>query len=250
MENIIYNSMISANRLLNKQTIIANNLANISTSGFKEDFMYLIKKNHHADIDLEILSQIQEKEYHNFSSGFLDYTHRNLDIFIKRNGWLAVKDNSGKEAYTKNGHLMINANGQLVAQNHPIIGRNTPIQIPPKANIKILSNGEIINTKYRKNNIIKYKIGELKLVTLPIKKLIKKNNGLFYIDNSNINTRSIPHDSNIKIVSGALEKSNVNLTKNMIDMMSNARQFDMQMKMISTYDQNTEYANQLLNINS
>ncbi|WP_257645499.1 flagellar basal body rod C-terminal domain-containing protein [Buchnera aphidicola] len=47
-----------------------------------------------------------------------------------------------------------------------------------------------------------------------------------------------------------LEESNVNASKNMIEMISNARQFEMQMKMISMCDQNAEYANQLININN
>ncbi|MDE5285705.1 MAG: flagellar basal body rod C-terminal domain-containing protein, partial [Buchnera aphidicola] len=62
-------------------------------------------------------------------------------------------------------------------------------------------------------------------------------------NNLNINNK-------VKLTSGFLEESNVNANKNMIDMISNAREFEMQMKIISTFDKNEEYANQLLDVNN
>ncbi|MBZ2279574.1 MAG: flagellar basal body rod C-terminal domain-containing protein, partial [Buchnera aphidicola] len=50
--------------------------------------------------------------------------------------------------------------------------------------------------------------------------------------------------------SGFLEESNVSTTKNMINMISNAREFEMQMKTLSIFDKNSEYANQLLDVNN
>jgi len=77
--------------------------------------------------------------------------------------------------------------------------------------------------------------------------LIQNKNGLFYI-NEKSNNQNIPHSENINVQSGMLEESNVNSVKNMIDMISNARQYEMNMKIISVCDQNEEYANQLFNI--
>ncbi|WP_422667259.1 flagellar basal-body rod protein FlgF [Buchnera aphidicola] len=250
MENAIYDSMVSANQLLNKQNSIANNLANMSTTGFKENFIYIIKQYSQNKNNVNHNSNLQEKEYYNTSTGLLDYTNRNLDIFIKDNGWLTVKDKYGKEAYTKNGHIIVNPQGQLTVQNHKIVGYdNNYIKIPKQSDITILSNGEIVNKKNKKNTIVQYNIGRLKLVQLPMSALVKKGNGLYYL-NKKIYNENTHHNNRIQIKSGVLENSNVNPTKNMIDMISNARQFDMQMKMISMYDQNTEYANQILNINS
>ena len=58
------------------------------------------------------------------------------------------------------------------------------------------------------------------------------------------------HDNTVRVQSEMLENSNVNPTKNIVDMISNARQFEMNMKMISMYDQNIERANQLFNVNN
>ncbi|MDE5286177.1 MAG: flagellar biosynthesis protein FlgF, partial [Buchnera aphidicola] len=69
---------------------------------------------------------------HNFSPGTPNYTNRDLDVYIKDNGWLTVIDQNGKEAYTKNGHLKINLKGELTSQNYNIVGKDKKIKIPPE----------------------------------------------------------------------------------------------------------------------
>lgn len=251
MENSIYKSMISANQLLEKQTIISNNLANISTTGFKEKFIFAIQ-NQNAKNLYNINDKIT-KEYHNFSSGILNHTRRTLDLFIKDDGWLTVKDINGQEAYTKNGHLKINSNKKLTIEDNEVVGNNCNIEIPNNINLKISSNGIITSIQKKNKHIIETKIGALKLVRLPLQDLVQKENGLFYLNQNNQISKyrkTINHSNDIRVQSGMLEESNVNASQNMIEMISNARQFEMQMKMISMCDQNAEYANHLININN
>ncbi|QCI17159.1 flagellar basal-body rod protein FlgF [Buchnera aphidicola (Aphis helianthi)] len=246
MENTIYQSMKAAIRLLDNQGIIANNLANVSTNGFKETFNLTIK-----DEDINNLHKIRTQKYYNFSEGILTNTQRKLDLIVKDNGWLAIKDINGKEAYTKNGHLKTNSKGQLTIQNYKVIGNQGYIKIPNNINIKILSNGKIQKIDEQENKDFDKEIGSLKLVRFSKNDLIQKDNGLFYLKNNKLNQYSEAlHDDTVRVQSEVLEASNVNPTKNMIDMISNARQFEMNMKMISMYDQNTERANQLFNINN
>ncbi|AAM67883.1 flagellar basal-body rod protein FlgF [Buchnera aphidicola] len=249
MNKAIYESMNAAIKLLDKQAVIANNLANISTVGFKESFNLFIK-----DRNLQNLKKTYNqnvKEYYNFYPGTLIHTQRNLDLVIKNNGWLAIKDINGQEAYTKNGHIKINKEGKMTVQNYELIGNNGNIKIPNNVNLKISSNGIIKEIKKNKDSIIESTIGSLKLVRLQNDNLIQKENGLFYLKKDNLNKyKNILHDSSVRIQSEMLEASNVNPTKNMIDMISNARQFEMNMKIISMCDQNTEYANQLFNVNN
>ncbi len=246
MDNSMYNSMISANHLLEKQAIISNNLANISTTGFKEKFNYMLQKNQNTK-DFYSTNNITIKEYYNFSPGTLNYTERNLDLFVKENGWLTVKDSKNQEAYTKNGHLKVNSKGKLTIQDNEIIGNNCNITIPNNIDLKISSHGVITTVEKKNNSIVKTKIGELKLVMLPKQDLIEKENGLFYLKQGNQLNK---HNKNVRVQSRMLESSNVNPSKNMIEMISNARQFEMQMKMISICDKNAEYANQLINVNN
>jgi len=242
--------MIAANQLLEKQTVISNNLANLSTTGFKEKFIFTLEKQNTNNV-YNTHNKIT-KEYHNLNPGILNHTKRNLDIFVKNDGWLVVKDANGQEAYTKNGHLKINSKRQLTIQDNEVIGNNCIIKIPNSMNLKILSNGIIALIEKKNNYISKNKIGALKLVHLPAQDLIQKENGLFYLKNNSSNqySRTIHHNDNIRVQSGMLEESNVNASKNMIEMISNARQFEMQMKMIYMCDQNQNSANQLMNINN
>ncbi|WAI11540.1 MAG: flagellar basal-body rod protein FlgF [Buchnera aphidicola (Macrosiphum albifrons)] len=252
MESAVYKSMIAANQLLEKQSIISNNLANISTTGFKEKFIFAIQNQNVKNLYNNYNKII--KEYHNLSSGILNHTRRNLDVFVKNDGWLTVKDLNGQEAYTKNGHLKINSNRKLTIQDNEVVGNNCNIEIPNNITLKILSNGTITSTIKKNKHIIENKIGALKLVRLPSQDLVQKENGLFYIKKNNdpLNKyhHTINHNNEIRIQSGMLEESNVNASQNMIEMISNARQFEMQMKMISMCDQNAEYANHLININN
>lgn len=254
MESSIYNAMNAANQLLENQNIISNNLANISTFGFKEKFHYILQ-NYNKNNKKNTYNEHNKilKEYYNLTPGALNYTGKKLDLFIKDNGWFTVKDINGQEAYTKNGHLRINSDQKLTIQDHKIIGNNGDIKIPKNIDLKISSNGIITGIRKNNNKIIETKIGILKLVRLPKDNLIQKENGLFYYNKHNqINQYKniFNHDPSIRVKSGFLETSNVNVSKNMIEMIANARQFEMQMKMISLCDKNSEYANQLMNINN
>lgn len=242
MEKAIRESMNAALRTLEKQAIIANNLANISTIGFKEEFNYFIRNKNFQNIN---------KKYYNFSSGNFIQTERKLDLIVQDNGWLVTKDQNGQEAYTKNGHITIDENGKLTIQNSELVLNEGNIKIPHGIDLKILPDGTIKQIQKNRDKIIESQIATLKLVRISNNSLIKKENGLFYNKKKLSNKKIIlPHDNSIRIKSEILEASNVNPTKNMIDMISNARQFEMNMKIISICDQNIERANQLFNINN
>ncbi|QFQ32166.1 flagellar basal-body rod protein FlgF [Buchnera aphidicola] len=246
MDNTIYQSMKAAVQLLENQNIIANNLANISTNGFKEAFNVFIQ-----DKNINNVYKTQTKKYYNFSEGVITHTKRKLDLVVKNNGWLVIKDSNGKDAYTKNGHLQINAQGKLTIQNYKVVGNQGDIKIPSHINIKILSNGTIKEIEDKQNSISEKTIGSLKLVRFKKNDLIQKDNGLFYLKKNKLNENlKVLHDNTVRVQSEMLENSNVNPTKNIVDMISNARQFEMNMKMISMYDQNIERANQLFNVNN
>ncbi|CAL4323436.1 Flagellar basal-body rod protein FlgF [Buchnera aphidicola (Protaphis terricola)] len=244
MENSIYQSMQAAIQLLENQNVIANNLSNISTTGFKETFNLIIKDKN--------LKKVKIKQYYNFEPGLLINTQRKLDFIIKNDGWLAIYDHNGDEAYTKNGHLKINEKGELTVQNYKIISNQSDIKVSNKDNIKISPNGVIKVIKNQSNKISEVEIGSIKLVRFPKKDFIKKN-GLFYLKNNKkfLKNKIIQtYKNDVCIEPEMLEISNVNASKNMVDMISNARQFEMNMKMISIEDQNIERANQLFNINN
>lgn len=249
MEKAIHESMNAALRILEKQAVIANNLANISTIGFKEEFNSFIQDVNLKNINKKYNQNI--KKYYNFSSGNFIQTERKLDLVVENDGWLVARDNSGQEGYTKNGHITINQNGKLTVQNYELILNEGDVKIPNGIDLKILSDGTIKQIQKNQGKFTESQIATLKLVRISTDNLIKRENGLFYNSQTLSNkSKTFPHDNGVRIKSEILEASNVNPTKNMIDMISNARNFEMNMKIISISDQNIERANQLFNINN
>ncbi|CAL4043221.1 flagellar hook-basal body complex protein [Buchnera aphidicola] len=256
MNSIMYISMMAANRMLEKQAIIANNLANISTLGFKEQLVTQTLSSINNSKLYKNDSIISEKNYlySNFSSGPINYTKRNLDLSIKGNGWFVVKDYNSKhqEGYTRNGHLKINSDGKLMINNYLVMGTSGTISLPKNKKISISSSGIIYLMDLKKEKIKNKILGKLKLIDTDPKYLKRGNNGIFYLNKQGRKKlgKVIPDNHHIRLNSGMLEDSNVNINENLINMISNERSFSIEMKIISNDDENSQRANQLLNINS
>ncbi|WP_343191980.1 flagellar hook-basal body complex protein [Buchnera aphidicola (Formosaphis micheliae)] len=258
MDYITRQAMTHANKILDQQEIIANNLANISTIGFKEQLtdqlLSPIKNSSTTYKYDQYYSSHNSYPYSNFSSGFLKHTNRNLDLSIIGNGWFVIQDNSSKnkEGYTRNGKCNIDNNGLLMMNNHPVIGRLGVIKIPKNKNIYISSNGNVNIIHQDKNHKESISVIErLKLVNPNTQNMTRGQNSIFYLNELELNkwNNKLPHDNTIKLSSGVLEESNVNLNENLINTILNERNFAIEMKIISNNNDNIQHANQLLNIN-
>ncbi|WP_343183883.1 flagellar basal body rod C-terminal domain-containing protein [Buchnera aphidicola (Ceratovacuna keduensis)] len=246
MENKICSYINLANRILEKQEIINNNLSNLSTIGFKAKFNYFLK------VYNEKNKNIKNKtiNYYDNSIGQLNHTNQPLDSYlINKNGWFLVKDKNSKIYLTRNGNIKINKKNALSINNNFLIGiNNEPIYIPKNFFPKIKNDGTII-ISYKKNFINKDKIiGKIKFKEININKLKEYNNGLFKIKKKCY--KKYLKNKNLEIRTGILEGSNVNPISNIIENTSNARTFEIIMKIISTKNENEKKINQILNINN
>ncbi|XBC37982.1 MAG: flagellar hook-basal body complex protein [Buchnera aphidicola (Floraphis choui)] len=247
MEPLIHETMISTKNILDNQEILANNLANASTVGFKSALRSQIILSNNTD--KEQYPHLLSKSYDQTQGPFIS-TMQPLDIAItNKSGWLVVQTNDKSIAYTRNGHLKINSDQQLTSQEHIIMGQNGPIVIPSDSKTRILSNGiiEVIHN----DEDFSQELDKLKLVEININNLTYGNNGLYFLKTANQpDIKEIEDNPNVKLLSGTLEDSNVNLSENMINIMSDARKFDMQMKILTDYDENIQLINKFLNINN
>ncbi|EBW6088692.1 flagellar biosynthesis protein FlgF, partial [Salmonella enterica subsp. enterica serovar Enteritidis] len=93
-------------------------------------------------------------------------------------------------------------------------------------------------------------VGRLKLVKADAKEIVRGDDGLFRLSPAAQAQRgpTLQADPAIRVMSGVLEGSNVKPVEAMTDMIANARRFEMQMKVISSVDENSQRANQLLSI--
>ncbi|CAI8707903.1 MULTISPECIES: flagellar basal body rod protein FlgF [Kosakonia] len=250
MDHAIYTAMGAASQTLNQQAVTASNLANASTPGFRAQLNAL------RAVPVEGLSLptrtlvVASTPGADMTPGQLDYTSRPLDVALQQDGWLAVQTADGSEGYTRNGSIQVSATGQLTIQGHPVIGDGGPIAVPEGSQISIAADGTIssLNPGDPANTIAP--VGKLKLVKANAQEVVRGDDGLFRLSQTAQATRgtTLQDDPSIRVMSGVLEGSNVKPVAAMTDMIASARRFEMQMKVISSVDDNAQRANQLLSM--
>lgn len=247
MDRLIYTAMTGAKHVFMQQAGTANNLANASTIGFKaqEHRFRAVPIQSEAMPTRAFVVDASVSDV--FDEGPLMFTGRSLDVAVQGRGWLAVSLPDGSEAYTRAGSLDVNVNGELETKSgHVVLGDGGAIAIPPDNNIEIAPDGtvSIIQTFGTPNNV--NPVGRLKLVNPPENELVRGSDGLFRLSSG----QPAPVDENVRVTSGALEGSNVNVTDAMVNLISLSRQFELQIKMMQDADQNAQRADQLLSLNS
>lgn len=230
MDHAIYTAMGAARQTLEQQSITANNLANASTPGFRAQLAALRA----VPVDGPSLATrtlvAASTPGADMSQGALNYTGRPLDVALQQDGFLALSLPGGGEAYTRNGSIQISANGQLTVQGMPLQGDGGPIEVPPSAEITIAADGTIsaLNPGDPPNTIAQ--IGRLKLVKADAREVMRGDDGLFRLTPETQQRRGnlLANDPQVRVMPGVLEGSNVKPMETMVDMIANARRFEMQ----------------------
>jgi flagellar basal-body rod protein FlgF len=181
----------------------------------------------------------------NFGSGPLEGTGRDLDVAVQGSGWIAVQAADGSEAYTRNGSLQVDPNGMLQTRDGlNVLGSGGPISIPPDSIISVAKDGtvSVLPTAPPPKSV--NAIGQIKLVNPDETRLVRGGDGLFRLADGG----TAPADPNVTLVSHSLEGSNVNMVEEMVSMISLARQYDLQMQLLSNAKQNATQASQILSV--
>jgi len=230
-----------------KQDVITNNMANINTVGFKGDNLAVKKfddvlisnydkvlggKNVKNVIgSLSMGSRIDEVNT-DFTAGMLQETDKWTDFAIEGQGFFTVLRNDGissKEMYTRDGHFHVNGAGFLVNDSGDNVlgknlatGKNEPIYVGKgKANSDNEGNLSIDgNAKYK-----------LATVDFEDYKSLKKVGDNLYEGTNPIDT------GNVTVKQNALEKANVNVINEMVNMMSVMRTFETNQKVVQAMDE-------------
>jgi flagellar basal-body rod protein FlgF len=235
--------MTGASHTMNQQAAVSQNLANTNTPGFRA----AINTFRAVPIQGEGLPTrafvVDSTAGADFSTGVMEPTGRPLDVAVNGEGWITVQGQDGKEAYTRNGSLQLTPSGLL--QTHSggnVLGDNGPISIPPESKVTIAQDGTIFATVPGSGAAEAVAVGRLKLTNPPQNTLLRGDDGLFRSNDG----KPVAADANVNVMSGFLESSNVNAVEAMVNMISLARQFDLQMKMLTTADNNARQASKLL----
>lgn len=239
MDRMIYLSMAGAKMNMQRQDVLSNNLANVSTTGFRAELQATRAVPVRGDGASTRVYSLETTVGYDNSSGPITVTGRALDVAPQGNTWMAVQALDGTEAYTRAGSFTVTSDGTLVTQSGlPVLGDGGPITLPTDAEASIAPDGTI---SARQTNGKTTTVGKLKLV-VPEDKLVRGEDGLFRASDGVDLTAS----DTARVQDGALEGSNVNPIETMVEMIAAARQYETQMKLMQTAESDEKAAAQLL----
>ena len=242
MDRMIYLSMAGAKAALQRQDTLANNLANVSTNGFRAELQAFRAVPVRGDGASTRVYALETTPGYSDAAGAVTPTGRNLDVAMKGGAWLTVQSLEGTEAYTRAGALDVNAEGLLVTRTGlPVAGDGGPITIPANAEVMIAEDGTV---SARTGTGRPTTVGRLKLVT-PEGPLQRGTDGLFRAADGN----DLAADPAARLQDGALEGSNVSPVETMVAMIAAARQFEHQMKLLTNAEKQDQTASKLLSQN-
>ena len=245
MDRLIYTAMTGAKHAFLQQAGVAQNLSNASTVGYRameHRFRAVPIQGEGAATRAFV---VDASVANVFEQGSLMATGRDLDVAVQGAGWIAVETPDGREAYTRAGNLQVNANGQLqTASGLNVVGDGGPIAIPPDNSITIASDGTISTVPLFGTPNNASVVARIKLVNPPENERVRGDDGLF----RRANGLPADLDENVKVAPETLEGSNVNPVDSMVSMISLARQFEMQIKMLQSADANANKASQVLSM--
>ncbi|NND90212.1 MAG: flagellar basal-body rod protein FlgF [Granulosicoccus sp.] len=245
MDKMIFLAMSGARQVMHKQASNSHNLANLNTTGFKADIdnfkampVYgpgnpgrVYGEDHRMGVD--------------HTPGQLMSTGVPLDIAVNGDGFIAVQDTNGTEAYTRNGNLQVTEQGLLVTSaGDPVLGDGGPITLSAYEEVMIGTDGTVTIRPLGQGAGELVVMDRIKLVNPERDSLERNPRGLF-ISNNGVE----PANAEVKLATESLESSNVNSVQALVTMIELSRQFETQVKLMSAAEDNDVSAAQLLKMN-
>lgn len=228
MDRLVYTALTGLQRAQEAQGVTANNLANLSTPGFRREMVALsagwlvagspagsarVQSGGEAPVDLT-------------QPGRVVVTDRPLDIAMEGNAWLGVEDSGGNPALTRRGDLRVDSGGRLLTGGgHAVLGEDGPIRLPSDfasariardGSVEILPAGESAWTP----------VGRLMLQSPPVATLSRGEDGLF-------RSPEAERDTAAMVQSGALEQSNMDAASALVELVEQSRRFELQTRLLT-----------------
>jgi flagellar basal-body rod protein FlgF/flagellar basal-body rod protein FlgG len=229
MENTLLIGLSRQMMLERQMDVVANNVANVNTNGFKADRSlfeeYLMPVAHEDNFvgGDRRLSFVQDRAtFHDFAGGATEQTKNPLDVAIDGKAFLVVQTPAG-ERYTRDGGLQINAQGQLVtASGDQVLGSNGPITFQQTDHDIAISDDGTVTVIEGTNNAADSIRGKLRLVSFAqAQKLLKEGSNLYAAGEGNF----ARPDTTARVRQGFIERSNVNAVTEMSRMVEVSRAY-------------------------
>ena len=227
MPNGIYSAMTGALAQEEHMDIVANNLANGSTNGFKAvqaTFKELLDENREGTKNQTQRHVVLDGTYTDYSQGPLKHTHNPLDVAIQGEGFFVVDTPEG-ERFTRNGSFMLNNQRQLTTISGEVVqGTGGAIEVPEGAVININQSGAVTSGPLE--------IGKIRIVQFENPQKLDRIGHNLYAAGEGVDAQDV---ENASILTGALERSNVNMIREMTSLIKVSRFYESFNKAIQTY---------------
>ena len=245
MDRFLYVAMSGAKETLRAQAANNHNLANANTPGFRADLSaFQTRAVAGAGYPSRAYATNTTTGWDKTEGATLS-TGRDLDVALQGEGWIAVQARDGGEAYTRAGDFRVDPSGLLMTgAGHPVMGANGPLTVPAYQSIAIAGDGTVSIVPLGQASNTLATIGRIKLVNPPTETVARGEDGLFRTTDGSTPAA----DANVRVVSGALESSNVNIADAMVTMIELARHFELQVKTMRTAEENAASSAQLLKL--
>ncbi|GAX59806.1 flagellar basal body rod protein [Candidatus Scalindua japonica] len=197
------------------QEVIARNLANANTVGFKKNTISFKTILTQTD-DIET-SNLQTNYGIDYSKGNLKYTGNTLDISIDGDGFFTLETENGMR-YTRNGQFRLSNTSEIVTDSGAkLLGLNGPIQLPKDGGEIVIDNAGIIKVNDKQ-------VGKLMITNFnDLSKVLPTGNSTFIAPLDAIDEEG---EKKFKVAQGYLEGSNVSVVTEMVDMITNMRSYE------------------------
>jgi flagellar basal-body rod protein FlgF len=225
MENTLLVGLSRQVALSRELDVVANNLANMNTTGYKADgslFEEYLSSNARAAPKGSRVSFVQDRGvWHDMSQGALDRTGNPLDVAIDGKGFLIVQTPAGQR-YTRNGALQIDATGQLVTnEGYPVVGDNGPIVFQQTDHQVQISRDGTVSVREGTSNVDSAR-GHIRVVTFDNPLQLQKNGSSTFTAPQGVQ----PLDTqDAGLIQGSVEKSNVRSVVEMSRMIEITRSY-------------------------
>ena len=254
MERLAFNSSAAITEMRLARQVLANEMANMTTTGFKRSFEVSMKafKADGGGFDSSFQPQAAHMDFIQLKPGPLIATGRDLDIHLNDHTVLGVQAPNGETAFTRRGDLQVSVDGVLRTGNgHPVMGEgNTPITVSPDLKVSIADDGGVYVSNPSQPGIQTQElVGNLMLRDASETPLTRREDGLFKAHDKPSGSDFASGPMKVSVISQALEGSNVNPQEAMVKLIEQARMFEQQVRMVKSSHDNDQAGASMMKLN-
>ncbi|SKA21388.1 flagellar basal-body rod protein FlgF [Lysobacter spongiicola DSM 21749] len=245
IDKAMYVAMTGASATMKAQASVSHNLANANTVGFQATLAGTVAAPVAGEGHGSRVAVSHRTLGVSAAPGAINATGNTLDVALDQERWLAVQTPGGETAYTRAGDLKLSPNGLLTTASGLSVldQQGAPIAIPPHESLHIGGDGTISIVPLGEPEANIGEAGRLQVVAARTDELVRGDDGLMRLPPG---AEPLPPAAGKVLTAGALEQSNADPTASLVSMIQLSRQFEMQVRVLQSGDENAQASNSLL----